>query len=202
MIIRTNRIEGFGKGTSMGFPTINVYIPVGTIEVGMWAISTRFGNSFGLFSNHLGQLRGEIHVLSKNVEIKVGDGIDLIFVKKLRNPIKIVDIQQTIKDDKDLAYTFWKGCTNCEGCERHYQQDYGYSNYTVEGTNYGCYADVWEETDTKGFDVIKYYSNNCKFYKEGDFWQLDVDGFNEPPDESWFKELNRDLKLTELLGND
>jgi hypothetical protein len=202
MIIRTKRIEGFGKGTTIGFPTINVYLPIGTIELGMWAIATKLGKSFGLFSEHNGQIRGEIHVLSKNVKVEVDDSIDLVFVKKLRDPFRIKDIQKDIQDDNDLAYNFWKGYTDCESCERHYQQDYGYSNYTVEGTNYGCYANVWEEDNDYGFDLLKYISNNCKYYKKGDFWQLDVDGNNKPPDESWFTELNRDLKLTDLLGND
>lgn len=201
-MIRTQRVKGRGKGSDMGFPTINITLPLGTIELGLWAVVTKYGKSMALLSNYKGEIRGEIHVHLGKVEVGVGEYIDLLFLKKLRDPIKIKNVQKTIQDDKDLSFSFWQNCITCENCERHYQQDYGYSNYTVEGTSYGCYANIWEEIDDYyTFNILKYHANTCKFHKAGDFWQLDVDGENSPPTESWFIEINRDIKLTDLLGD-
>lgn len=204
--MRTKRIEGFGKGKEINFPTINIQIPLGSVELGLWAVLTNFGTALGLFSNYGGMVRGEIHVLSQfknTLELLPENEFDLEFIKKLRDPIKMVDIQSVIIEDKKLANDFWKGVKTCRGCSRGYQQDCGYSNYTVERTDYGCYADVWLTDDYDNFDrVLKYQAINCQFFEEGEMWELDVDGELPGPSKEWLLSLKRDIKLTTLLDGD
>jgi hypothetical protein len=208
--MRTKRIEGFGKGKSMDFPTINIELPLGSVELGLWSVLTNFGPAMGLFSNYNGMIRGEIHVIDLkylnsigrvSVNLDPGKEFELEFISKLRDPIKIKDIKETIQNDKKLAYDFWKGSRTCNDCSRCYKQDYGYSNWTVEGTNYGCYVDVWEEDSSSDYFErnLKYRATNCKYFDEGDCWDLDVDGNYPGPTDEWIKQLKRDIKLIDLL---
>lgn len=205
MKIRTKRIEGFGKGMKMNFPTINIQLPLGKVELGLWAVLTNFGPAMGLFSNYSGMIRGEIHVFSLNynyVNLEPGTEFDLEFVEKLRDPIRIKNIEESIKADKVLANDFWKGIKTCVDCSRCYQQDFGYSNWTVEGTNYGCYADIWEEdSDDDYFNrFLKYKAISCPHFSAGDYWELDVDGNSPGPSDDWLLALKRDIKLNNLLN--
>lgn len=67
---------------------------------------------------------------------------------------------------------------NCESCKYCYLQDVGYSNYTVEGTEFVCLERVHPEGD---FD--RFYGENprlehakvCKTYEKGDGLVIDCD---------------------------
>jgi hypothetical protein len=66
----------------------------------------------------------------------------------------------------------------CTDCKYHTETDYGYSNYTVEGTTVDCLFDL-----NPGLPVDRWYNNNpaldfaedCEKYFEGDYIHLDVD---------------------------
>jgi hypothetical protein len=56
----------------------------------------------------------------------------------LREHLLCEDQKEMIKYDKKLANNYFKGVDTC--CNVSYsQRDYGYSNYTVEGTTLSCY---------------------------------------------------------------
>ena len=68
-----------------------------------------------------------------------------------------------------------KKCTDCNYC---YQQDEGYSNYTVDGTTLYCLLDL-----NPGFPDDSFYTEciavrhaeQCEKYTKGDGLQIDVD---------------------------
>jgi hypothetical protein len=71
-----------------------------------------------------------------------------------------------------------KSCANCEG---HYTHDYGYSNYTVEGTTIGCKTDKnpgypaedphYQEKESAPHT----YAEECPSYFEGEGESFDVE---------------------------
>lgn len=66
----------------------------------------------------------------------------------------------------------------CDDCKFCVLEDYGYSNYTVEGTNADCILEMnpwfpddhrWGESDSMAF------ANVCPRFKEGGAIEIDVD---------------------------
>ena len=62
----------------------------------------------------------------------------------------------------------------CADCSKRYLQDFGYSNYTVEGTDIGCtlnknpaYPTAEPHYAEKG-DEPHIFAETCGFYVEGD----------------------------------
>ena len=66
-------------------------------------------------------------------------------------------------------------CTNCKYC---YLQDAGYSNYTVEGTEFYC---LKKQHPSDGFDVWfgkderLEHAGECKSFSAGEVLMIDVD---------------------------
>lgn len=64
----------------------------------------------------------------------------------------------------------------CNNCKHGLQVDYGYSNWTVEGTDFGCEHhpespfDMWY-----GDDERLNYATQCEFYTNGSNLSLDVE---------------------------
>ncbi len=202
-ILTTQRVRGRGFGTEIGYPTINLQFDLGTKEEGLWISLLIVGTgwsrqelkSIASVSNYKGATCVEVYSLTKlREEIKVGEDVSIIFIKKIRDKVKITDPKEQIKSDIELANN--TELTTCETCSRFYSQDYGYSNWTVEGTSYGCYANQFEEMQDD--DYMKYNAEDCIHYEEGEMWVQDCDGESERPSESWLKSLERDVKLKEL----
>lgn len=202
-ILTSKRVEGKGLGTQNGYPTINVQFELDSIEEGLWICILMVGSGWSSYrhksiasvSKYKGALCTEVHALENfRTKVKVGDEVSIMFLRKLRDKVTTKDTIKQIRSDIKLAND--TTLTTCETCERFYSQDTGYSNYTVEGTSFGCYAGVFEETED--YSDNKYIADECIHYTEGEMWQLDVDGESEQPSEAWLKSVERDVKLKEI----
>lgn len=205
--IRSKRVEGFGKGKEINFPTINFFLeklPEGISE-GMWASKKEGYKSISLVSKYLNGFRVETNVLGFNLIVKVGDIVNILFLKKLREPkTRVKNITKLIEEDKKLVNTFFNdlkdGCFDCQLC---YVQDHGYSNYTVESSVMGCYVEEsgidMKYVNTISEEESKYNAIDCPYFLEGEYWHLDVDGESDSPTDEWIKSTIRDVKLNILL---
>lgn len=75
-----------------------------------------------------------------------------------------------------------KVCTACMFCKH---EDFGYSNYTVEGTTLGCLWEFFTEEEkyldeTQVVEMRK-RAEDCEFYKEGTGIYNDCDGEEKIP---------------------
>ena len=202
--LTAKRVEGKGQASKNGFPTINVQYDLGSIEEGVWLCYTHIGGGWSRseyeciasVSEYKGALCTEIHVLgSLRLPVQVGESVTVYFIKKLRDKLTKIDPVEQIKKDIDLAHS--TDLRTCESCERYFSKDYGYSNYTVEGTEYGCYANYYETLEDN--DVNKYCASNCPLYKKGEMWVLDCDGEEPEPTEDWYRQMNADIRTVKLV---
>ena len=210
--ISSKRVQGAGKGTEIGFPTINFILdelPNG-LGLGLYAsifprkvkYYTAIFNCLSLISMSRGKYRIETHVIDEDsININIDESIELSFLGKLRDTKKTRDIEKLIVDDINLTSDFFKKTKTCLNCQLCYIQDYGYSNYTVEGTEIGCYANVFEKSDCdyNRDTIIQYNAIGCNYMVDGEYWNLDVDGESDRPTEGWIKSVLRDVKLSKLL---
>lgn len=200
--ITGKRVKGQGKGTEIGFPTINIELtelPEG-ISVGLWATSTTWSKAITNVSKATNGFRLETHLLNGfRYSISVGTTFTLSFIKKLREPSKTKDLYKLIESDRKLANDFFSKVKTCENCELFYKQDYGYSNYTVEGSTYGCYAGKFDGIGDYASD-IEFEGVDCEYMREGEPWYFDVDGSYDGPSEDWLKSVQRDVKLNVILN--
>ncbi len=200
--ITSKRVKGNGKGIQIGFPTINMTLTElpEKISVGLWSVITKFGKGITNISKSTEGFRLETHLINDvRYNISVNTEVTLSFLKKLREPSKIKDVYKLIESDKKLANNFFNKLKTCENCELFYKQDYGYSNYTVEGSTYGCYAGKFD--DVGDYDSnIEYEGVDCEYMIEGESWYFDVDGSFDKPSDEWIKSIQRDVKLKAILN--
>jgi len=202
-VIKAKRVKGKGLSSKNGYPTVNVQFELDTLEEGLWSCYLCVGTGWSRYeyksiasvSEYSGALCTEIHTVDRlQTPIIVDEEVKILFIKKLRDKLSNINPIEQIKIDIDLLNN--TPLKSCEDCSRYYSQDRGYSNYTVESTDYGCYADIFDETSlTSG----KYNANGCDHFKEGDMWVLDVDGEEPKPSEGWLKAVMRDVKLNSIL---
>lgn len=207
--ILSKRVKGAGKGMEMKFPTINFILdelPTG-LDQGLYATVGRFGSGVSLISIDKGKYRIETHIINikdrytKTVNVPVETEYNIKFLDKLRDQKRTRDIKKLIEDDIKLSIDYFAKFKTCLSCQLCYMQDYGYSNYTVEGSNIGCYADVFEEVDYDShYNLEEYNSYDCKYMIPGEHWSLDVDGENDKPSDQWIKSIVRDTKLDYILN--
>lgn len=79
----------------------------------------------------------------------------------------------------------FRSCLDCKFCV---QKDYGYSNYTVEGTEVFCGKRLHPDTPFDrwyGEEPKLAFAKQCEGFEEGDAIKLDVDGdaFDDLTDE-------------------
>lgn len=89
--------------------------------------------------------------------------------------------------------------STCAQCKYSIMTDYGYSNYTVEGTTFSCARrlhPLGEFDRFYGENPKLNYANECVSFVEGDGMDQDVDG-------EWESNLSEDhkatLKIMEML---
>lgn len=204
IILKEIRIKGRGIGTEVGIPTININITDDNVELGLHACVINIGGGWDLKSyNGLinisilnEQKVGEIHIPNKNIIVEVGEIFITKIIKKIRDFKKFKDREKQFQNDlEEFKKIKFLKCTNCNLC---YSEDYGYSNWTVEGTNWGCFAEErGEKTQWEfGFDG----ANNCTLYSQGEHWEFDVDGECQRPTDEELKKIIRDTKLKFILG--
>lgn len=201
--ITHKRVKGFGKGTEIGFPTINFLVDDlhPDLSEGLWVGVTQKGRSISLISKYIGGWRIETNIIEKRYPfiINVNESFTITILSRLRLPKKIKDIKLSIKEDIDLAENFFKTAKTCYSCKLFYTQDYGYSNYTVEGSSIGCYANMFEEIDAEQDLGLSYTATDCINMIDGDPWSFDVDGECDGPSDEWKKSVLRDVKINQIL---
>lgn len=205
--ITSHRVEGKGRGTQIGFPTVNFNIdalPDG-LSVGLWLGVSTEGRLITLISKAKSGFRLETHILAKRpVKIQPGDLLTINLIALLRGHKRIKDIQKTIEEDLLLAEKYFVEKSTCYGCKLYYTKDYGYSNYTVDGSVHGCFMKVYDEYETdwhETSDVIAHTGTECRYKSPGQCWEFDVDGNNPAPTKEWIDSAIRDAKLNSLLGD-
>lgn len=85
-------------------------------------------------------------------------------------------------------------CTECKYCV---MQDYGYSNYTVEGTMVSCLLDKnpeFPEDRWYNEHITLGYAENCNSFSDGDAVLIDVE-----MDDGCISEYSDDPEIKELL---
>lgn len=197
--IRANRVKGRGKGKKSGFPTINIHIDK-HVEHGLYFCTIMIKGGWDYqdlaclmnVSELNGTTVGEIHVPSHiSMEIEVGEALTVIPMIKLREGGAFKDLEERIEKDLELFRSVKQ--RSCEDCRLCYAQDYGYSNYTVEGTDWGCYADG-------PFEIAgKRAATACNLFVEGGYWSLDVEGYEDKPTDDWIKSALREARINSII---
>ena len=84
----------------------------------------------------------------------------------------------------------------CQQCKYHVNQDTGYSNWTVDGSNVTClkgkYKDLEDSCKCEEKEFYKQF-DNCEFFKEGCYITFDVDG------ETTIEDYKEDEEVYNLL---
>lgn len=203
MVIRI--IKGKGRGKSvLGYATANAITSNRQIlgKEGAWYVTVNYNNI--LYKGTCGVSKKgtdyvlETHILDFNEDLYDKD-ITIDFKHKLRNSIifKTLDESRTqLEKDINMVENY-KSCDDCKFCV---YQDYGYSNYTVEGTNISCLADKFEEYEQSYNDVVDNRAITCDHFNKGESWHIDVDRESECPSDEWIKTELRDFKIKNILN--
>lgn len=91
---------------------------------------------------------------------------------------------------------------SCITCKFFCVEDYGYSNYTVEGSTARCLLDKIDESEFDlhiGSTNDIYDATNCHTYNVGEYWHLDCDGEDPRPTTEWIKEELRNLNINKII---
>lgn len=94
------------------------------------------------------------------------------------------------------------GGRTCRDCRWCLLEDYGYSNWTVEGTQVFCLRDA-HPSGPKGFDAWYgederlLFAAGCQSFQEGEAALIDVDRENGPP---WSRHPEVEIILQQRLS--
>ncbi len=215
-------IVGKQIGKSIGFPTANVIFSEEdsknlNLETGVFATLVKGNNIYDVemgisciskFKD--GRHLIETHVIGLHKSTKLdGYPLTMAFMEKVREEELFSnknDLLEQIPKDIESVTEYFQNRKTCFDCNRCYEQDYGYSNYTVEGSDIGCYANHFEEYDSHGGDKLKRASNdpaeNCKDFEAGGSWQLDCDGEEPRPSDEQFKMWSRKSKINQIIEDE
>lgn len=195
LVITSKREKGRGLATKIGFPTINCLSNLG-VELGVYASLVHSKYDWlkehaisNVSKNKHGGIRIETHILNWNPreEFNVDDEVNILLVLKLRDHRKITveNLREMINSDRESAKEFFCRPLKCESCKFFMMEDYGYSNWTVEGTNYSCLKGCFGQTEDR---YITFARKDCVKHSEGDPWHIDVDHESELPTKEWLEE--------------
>ena len=76
-----------------------------------------------------------------------------------------------------------KSLKNCADCQYAVMKDWGYSNWTVEGTSFFCVKQLHPNDGFDRFygeDVRLQFAEECESFKDGDPIEMDVDSEERP----------------------
>lgn len=146
----------------------------------------------------------ETHLLDFDSDI-YDQEVAIVFNYKIREQIIFKSLDESrVQLEKDIDFVRrYRSCYECKFCV---YRDYGYSNYTVEGTEISCLVNKFEpyEDSYYGNDTLG-IATDCDYYNKGESWNLDVDGDIERPTDEWVKSesilFTRDIKIKNILGD-
>lgn len=148
--IRGVVIRGSQKAQTLGFPTANFLLEIPNKEIaGVWAGIAWFGNEKG-FSRYDFQAVCSISTNGKLAEMHLFDTKFDMYDRTINfKLVKFIGPRTSLRDDIFKA----SRCSECQNC---LLQDYGYSNWTVEGTTSICQKEKRGDFDCseKGFDFL------------------------------------------------
>lgn len=218
MIVEIIKGKGLGKKV-LGYPTANAIVtPSGTRATesaynevrgceGAWCATVTYSPEGDV--NHYSAICGickknnnyilEIHILNFNYNL-YDKNITIKLKHKIRDQITFKSLEESKAQlEKDIDFVkSYKSCSDCKFCA---YQDFGYSNYTVEGTNIHCLLNKFEPYEAgypneyKKLGVATY----CDSFNKGQHWSLDCDGEIEGPTDDWVKSEVRNLKIGKIL---
>jgi hypothetical protein len=160
-------VKGKQKATSKGFPTANLMLndlPENHM-VGLWAgivkIRQRYSEWYGIANILENSKIVEIHIKEFNAVV-YDEIVEFELVEKM---------EQTKSMKSDIEQ--FKTCADCMYC---IHQDYGYSNWTVEGTTSECSLNRRPDSDCS-CDISRgeLFAVNCSFFRKGEPQYFNVD---------------------------
>lgn len=227
MVIEGVVIRGNQLGKKMNFPTANIapknnnYLMSNVNHYSsVWYSKTTYdGKEYPSISSIIYSKQGnplvETHIFNFNKDI-YGEVIEVDLITKLREfkegTKRIIYKKKELKTqiEKDILagkiyHGLMKKCTDCALC---YYKDYGYSNWTVEGTETDCHLNLnpklpmeksyWDDNDTEYSEAIS-FAEKCNMYIEGDPEHYDVDGETERMSSEEIQQLIREGKINKIL---
>ncbi len=204
------RGKGLGK-SRLGFPTANGVVQDGATDepIGAWVVEVQFDNKkykgFTGICKHGKDLVLETHILDFDGDL-YDKRIYIRTIWKIRGGMVFASLDESkVQIQKDYEFTNnWDLTKTCENCKFFVKKDYGYSNYTVEGTTGSCLAGKHPAAEFEvSYDSQPEYevAKQCSYYNKGECWDLDCDGENESPSDEWVKTEMRDFNIKEIVSN-
>jgi hypothetical protein len=210
--LTVQRGKGFGKSV-LGFPTANATAYIGNNVsndlVGAWVVIVSVHGLNGEFKGFAGvsktgsskstNLVFETHILDFSADL-YDKKINITLIKKIRDAITFKSLEESkeqIKKDFEVASN-WDLKRTCDNCKFFVKKDYGYSNYTVEGTDGYCSV---KKHPIDSFEVSSGHmqeyeqAKECSYFYEGECWSCDVDGDEPYPTDEWIKSELRDFTI-------
>jgi|ERR1035437_27739 hypothetical protein len=208
MTIITKIVKGKGRGKSiLGYATANAITKDKKMDgrEGAWYTIVRIDggrrdklNAVCGVSKKADDWVLETHILDFDEDI-YNKAISIDFIYKIREQIIFKSLPESKTQlEKDIEFVRrFRSCSDCKFCV---YQDYGYSNYTVEGTNIYCLAGKFDDVEDSydGNDLFG-QATDCEFYNQGEPWKLDVDGEEGKPSDEWVKLELRDIKIINII---
>ena len=203
MYINVRIIKGKGRGKSvLGYATANAITKDQKMfgNEGSWVtlVNTKYNAVCGISKKGEDWVL-ETHILDFNEDLYDKD-IYIDFKYKIRDLIIFKSLKESKAQlEKDIQFVRdYKSCDECKFC---IHRDYGYSNYTVEGTNISCLVNQFEEfEESYNGNYVLGKATTCSFFSKGEYWSIDVDGEADEPTEDWIKSELRDVKIRNLIN--
>lgn len=213
---------GNQKGKELGFPTANVILTKeeflkSNANLGVFATKVKIDNEYNIHNavSSISELKDGRYLIETHVINYERYGatfynrqMTISFLKKLRDNVKFTSLDELttqIGEDTRKASEYFVGKKTCDNCKLCYQQDEGYSNYTVTDTTVGCFLEKFAESDSYDSSSLEWQSNrhlyaeDCSAYEEGGMWYLDVDGDEPKPSEAQIEIWKRNDKINSLI---
>lgn len=213
---------GNQKGQELGFPTANIVLTKEEFDdsnstIGVFVTKVKIDNEYLLYSavSSISEMKDSRYLIETHI-IDYGNRIgnfynremSISFLKKIRDNIKfnsLYELTKQIEEDTRIASEYVLGKKTCDNCKLCYQQDEGYSNYTVTDSSIGCFLNIFTEIDTFVASSLEWQSNkhlyaeNCSAYEEGEMWYLDVDGEEPRPSKEQIEMWKRNQKINQVI---